>query len=916
TTPQIPLNGDQKFIEQFIDRAKDKEMKIYSTNEFFPAKNNKINSSGIFRKYSYVNITVYPFRYNPVSKELKIIKNFIVNINYDDGRSGINLDDAFYYDDKFRDIAKKGFVNFNQFDSIYHRQRPAKSKNGATYDYLIVVPSINADIEFMLQDFLLWKKTIGHQVKLIDFAADCGGTAEGLRNYLKANYLSWNSEFLLIISNDDEPVQNPATSTTKIPMINTYPPGYMNPYASEYPSDYMYADLTGDWDSSGNGKYGEYDEYVQLDTGVDLAPEIYVGRIPITPNTAGNRTAIKSFFTRSIAFEQEISARKDNIILAGTVLFYQNQDHGGWDRIDGALIMEKMRNDGVIPGTGWRMYEEAGLTPTPGYYSITSDEAVTDTNFYNRWKTGNFASIAWFAHGAWYGSYRTVWEWDDGDNVPESATEFDHDACLVGYWYDYTGCSDCIVFSGSCLNSESEEDNLGKVMLANASVGFLGCSRVSYGDNYSGDPAVEYGFYYRLLKSGQTVGEALYNTTHLDAAIIDCYADLYQYNLYGDPGMNYFGVDCEMLTVKTITPNAYPNIGVVSITAITGTGFNVGATVKLTKSAESPIHATNVVVSDSSTITCDLDLTGETTGNWNLAVTNPDTTVYTLQNAFLIQNRPAEIYSISPSSGYCSGVSDELTITGEYFKNGAQISLTKTGEDPLPAQDISYVNSTTIKCKFDLYHKELGFWRLKIVNPNAPATVKNNAFEILINFPYITGLNPSLVKPENGVEVKVHGFYLKTGCEVKLKREGWASITPTSSYIYATSEYECDLICNFDFINREPGVYDCEIKNPDGKTFVLKNALTIVYPDFGNLKYYPNPSRGRPIVFNNLPEGTTIKIYDSAGTLVATLHDYERKSSITWTITREDGTKVPSGIYFAYMKGKGCVKTIKIAVVK
>ena len=124
------------------------------------------------------------------------------------------------------------------------------------------------------------------------------------------------------------------------------------------------------------------------------------------------------------------------------------------------------------------------------------------------------------------------------------------------------------------------------------------------------------------------------------------------------------------------------------------------------------------------------------------------------------------------------------------------------------------------------------------------------------------------------------------------------------------------IICNFNFTNREPGVYDCEIKNPGGDTFLLKNALTIVYPDFGNLKYYPNPSRGKPIVFNNLPEGTTIKIYDSAGTLVATLHDYERDSSITWTITKEDGTKVPSGIYFAYMKGKGCVKTIKIAVVK
>ena len=45
TTPLIPLNGDQKFIKQFIDRAKDIETKIYSVNEFFPKKNNKVKTT-------------------------------------------------------------------------------------------------------------------------------------------------------------------------------------------------------------------------------------------------------------------------------------------------------------------------------------------------------------------------------------------------------------------------------------------------------------------------------------------------------------------------------------------------------------------------------------------------------------------------------------------------------------------------------------------------------------------------------------------------------------------------------------------------------------------------------------------------------------------------------------------------------
>lgn len=49
---------------------------------------------------------------------------------------------------------------------------------------------------------------------------------------------------------------------------------------SEYrnsPTDYFYADLTGNWDSDGDGYYGEHAD----DAGVDFYPEVFVGRIPV-----------------------------------------------------------------------------------------------------------------------------------------------------------------------------------------------------------------------------------------------------------------------------------------------------------------------------------------------------------------------------------------------------------------------------------------------------------------------------------------------------------------------------------------------------------------------------------------------------------------------------------------------------------
>lgn|GEM_PF-1259623 len=77
-------------------------------------------------------------------------------------------------------------------------------------------------------------------------------------------------------------------------------------------------------------------------------------------------------------------------------------------------------------------------------------------------------------------------------------------------------------------------------------------------------------------------------------------------------------------TVTSITPASGVNTGTVHITNLAGTNFQSGATVKLTKASQSDINATNVAVASASQITCDFALTGATTGQWNVVVTNPD----------------------------------------------------------------------------------------------------------------------------------------------------------------------------------------------------------------------------------------------------------------------------------------------------
>jgi hypothetical protein len=95
--------------------------------------------------------------------------------------------------------------------------------------------------------------------------------------------------------------------------------------------------------------------------------------------------------------------------------------------------------------------------------------------------------------------------------------------------------------------------------------------------------------------------------------------------------------------VTGIIPSRGENIGPVSITDLAGSSFQPGATVTLAKPGQADIDASNVVVVDSTQITCDFDLTGAATGAWDVVVTNPDTQSDTLAGAFMV-------YTSVPSS--------------------------------------------------------------------------------------------------------------------------------------------------------------------------------------------------------------------------------------------------------------------------
>ncbi|MFA5800839.1 MAG: hypothetical protein WC840_07895, partial [Candidatus Peribacteraceae bacterium] len=115
----------------------------------------------------------------------------------------------------------------------------------------------------------------------------------------------------------------------------------------------------------------------------------------------------------------------------------------------------------------------------------------------------------------------------------------------------------------------------------------------------------------------------------------------------------YFGAVTPILApvVTSIAPVSALNTGTVNITNLGGANFAAGASVKLSKSGQPDINATNVAVVSAVKITCTLDLTGAAGGAWDVTVTNPDGRSGTLPSAFTVTFAAPTVSSITPKSG-------------------------------------------------------------------------------------------------------------------------------------------------------------------------------------------------------------------------------------------------------------------------
>jgi hypothetical protein len=195
-------------------------------------------------------------------------------------------------------------------------------------------------------------------------------------------------------------------------------------------------------------------------------------------------------------------------------------------------------------------------------------------------------------------------------------------------------------------------------------------------------------------------------------------------------------------TFKKIDPDFGDAGTTISITSLTGSNFQSGATVTLMKTDNPNITATNVNVQSTTWITCTFTPPVNTTaGTWDVVITNPDGQYVSYSNIFSIHGSASTATTTSPTdSGGITSISPTFTfgndvpmiITGTDFQQGFTAKLVKTSGTTgvVEARSVAYDSPTQVRAWFTLpTPKQVGTYTVTVTNPDGSTRTLVNGFE-------------------------------------------------------------------------------------------------------------------------------------------------------------------------------------------
>ncbi len=123
-----------------------KDQNVYQTNQWYPANQFVVNSTGYLRGQKLAEIFFYPFQFNPVLKQLRVCKGINVKVIIENPQGKINSELGI-----FRNVARHSTINY-QLDELGPASQTSGAGQGSVNWYTLTSP---ADVDLIQADYLM-----------------------------------------------------------------------------------------------------------------------------------------------------------------------------------------------------------------------------------------------------------------------------------------------------------------------------------------------------------------------------------------------------------------------------------------------------------------------------------------------------------------------------------------------------------------------------------------------------------------------------------------------------------------------------------------------------------------------------------------------------------------------------------------
>ncbi len=350
-SPRIPFEDDDSPL--FFE----KNMEIYGQDAFYPANPVKLSEPTTIRGVDVVLLGVTPFQYNPVTKELQVLRDIEIEVEFIGGNG--QFGETRYRSRWWDPIMADALMNFESLPTIDYNwmHQDGDSKTDGC-EYLIITPTG--------LDYIAWANTIaefrnkqGILTNVVTVSDVGGNTTSAIESYVNNAYNTWSIPPSAVLLLGD--YGSNMTSNIIAPIHNSY-----------CASDNIYADVNG-----------------------DNLPEMTFARI-----TANNASQLETMVTKFIDYETNPPTNPDFYNNPITAIGWQTER---WFQLCGEIVGGYWKNElGKEP-----VRINAIYSGSPGSTWSTAQNTGTIINYFGPNGLG-YIPAAPNALGGWSGGNATM----------------------------------------------------------------------------------------------------------------------------------------------------------------------------------------------------------------------------------------------------------------------------------------------------------------------------------------------------------------------------------------------------------------------------------------------------------------------------------------------------------------------------